>query len=108
MRRIKELRKEKDISQISLSMKINVSQKMVSAYENGKNEPSIATLIQLADIFGTSVDYLVEYTDIRQPIDKIAQTQLNDIECDLLNEFRSLSKEKQSIALGIILGLKHR
>lgn len=107
MKRIKELRKEKGISQISLSMKINVSQKMVSAYENEKNEPSIATLTQLADIFGTSVDYLVEYTDIRQPIDKIAQSQISNIECELLNEFRCLSKEKQSVALGIILGLKH-
>lgn len=107
MKRIKELRKEKGISQISLSMKINVSQKMVSAYENGKNEPGIATLTQLADIFGTSVDYLVEYTDIRQPIDKIAQSQISNTECELLNEFRCLSKEKKSIALGIILGLKH-
>lgn len=106
MKRIKELRKEKSISQISLSMKINVSQKMISAYENGKNEPSIATLIQLANIFGTSVDYLVEYTDIRQPIDRIAQSELNDIECDLLNEFRSLPKEKQNVALGVIIGLK--
>ena len=50
MNRIAMLRKEKGLSQISLSLKLNVSQKMISAYENGKSEPSIATLMQMADI----------------------------------------------------------
>lgn len=56
------LRKEKGLSQISLSLKLNVSQKMISAYENGKSEPSIATLMQMADIFNTSVDYIIGKT----------------------------------------------
>lgn len=59
MNRIAMLRKEKGLSQISLSLKLNVSQKMISAYENGKSEPSIATLMQMADIFNTSVDYII-------------------------------------------------
>ena len=53
------------------------------------------------------LDYIIEYTDIRQPIDKIAQSKLSETECELLNEFRCLPKEKQNIALGIIMGLKH-
>lgn len=36
MNRIAMLRKEKGLSQISLSLKLNVSQKMISAYENRK------------------------------------------------------------------------
>lgn len=44
MNRITELRKEKGMSQIALAMVLNVSQKMISAYETGKSEPSIATL----------------------------------------------------------------
>ena len=39
--------------------------------------------------------------------DKIAQSKLSETECELLNEFRCLPKEKQNIALGIIMGLKH-
>lgn len=62
MNRIAMLRKEKGLSQISLSLKLNVSQKMISAYENGKSEPSIATLMQMADIFNTSVDYIIGKT----------------------------------------------
>ena len=102
MQRIKELRKEKSMNQIALGMELNFSQKIISEYENGKVEPSITTLKKLA-----SVDYIIEYTDIRQPIDKIAQSKLSETECELLNEFRCLPKEKQNIALGIIMGLKH-
>lgn len=63
MNRIAMLRKEKGLSQISLSLKLNVSQKMISAYENGKNEPSIATLMQMSlnedecDLLGATVNY---------------------------------------------------
>lgn len=107
MQRIKELRKEKSMNQIALGMELNFSQKIISEYENRKVEPSITTLKKLASIFNTSVDYIIEYTDIKQPIDKIAQSELSETECKLLNEFRCLPKEKQNIALGIIMGLKH-
>ena len=99
------LRKEKGLSQISLSLKLNVSQKMISAYENGKNEPSITTLMQMADIFNTSVDYIFGYTYIRQPIDKISQMTLTEDECHLLSGYRELPQKQQNIALGVILGL---
>lgn len=99
------LRKEKGISQIALSLKLNVSQKMISAYENGKSEPSITTLMQMADIFNTSVDYIIGYTNIRQPLDKTAQMTLTEEECNLLNIFRTLSQKQQDIALGIVIGV---
>ncbi len=107
MNRITLLRKEKGISQVSLAMKLNFSQKMISAYENGKSEPSISTLKRLAEIFDTSVDYLINYTDIRNPIDKIAQSGLSEEECELLNIYRSLSDRGQHIALGMVLGLQN-
>lgn len=99
------LRKEKGISQIALSIKLNVSQKMISAYENGKSEPSITTLMQMADIFNTSVDYIIGYTNIRQPLDKTAQMILTEEECNLLNTFRALPEKQQNISIGVILGL---
>ncbi|MEE0963500.1 MAG: helix-turn-helix transcriptional regulator [Ruminococcus bromii] len=105
MNRIAELRKEKGISQISLSLKLNLSQKMISAYETGKSEPSIATLKKLAELFNTSVDYIIGYSDIRQPLDKILQTELNNDECILINKYRSLPEKQKNISLGIILGL---
>ncbi len=108
MKRIAMLRKEKGISQITLSMLLNVSQKTISAYENGKSEPSIAVLKQLAEIFGTSVDYLVEYTGIKTPIDRISQKQLNADECELINLYRDLSQRNKYVAMGILIGLKEK
>ena len=105
MNRIAELRKEKGISQISLSLKLNLSQKMISAYETGKSEPSIATHKKLAELFNTSVDYIIGYSDIRQPLDKILQTELNNDECILINKYRALPEKQKNISLGIILGL---
>lgn len=107
MNRITLLRKEKGISQISLAMELNFSQKMISVYENGKSEPSISTLKRLADIFDTSVDYLINYTDIRNPVDKIVQSKFSEEECELLNIYRMLSPKQQHIALGVILGIKN-
>ena len=105
MKRIRELRKSKGMSQIALSLKLNVSQKMISAYENGKSEPSVSVLIELAKLFDTSVDYIIGYSDIKQPLDTILQQSLSENECELLNTFRSLSKEGQNLALGVLVGL---
>ena len=57
MNRIKKLRKEKKITQIRLSIELEVSQETISAYEKGKYYPSAAMLIKLRDIFGVSIDY---------------------------------------------------
>lgn len=107
MNRITALRKEKGMSQIALSLKLNVSQKMISAYETGKSEPSVETLKKLANIFNTSVDYIIGFSDIRQPIDKIVQATLTEEECALLDGFRTFDKKHKYIALGVILGLKN-
>lgn len=106
MNRITLLRKEKGISQISLAMRLNVSQKMISAYENGKSEPSIDTLKNMADIFNTSIDYIVGYTDIRQPLNKTIQMTLTEDECILLNKYRRLTDKQQGIALGVMIGIE--
>lgn len=108
MKRITQLRIEKNLSQIALSMKLNVSQKTISAYENDKSEPSITVLKKMAEIFGTSVDYIIEYTDVRTPIDRISQSSMTERECKVLNKYRELSPRNQDIAFGILLGLDHK
>ena len=55
--RIRELRAEKNITQLRLSLELEVSQETVSAYENGKHLPSLKSLIKMADIFHVSTDY---------------------------------------------------
>lgn len=66
--RLKELRKEKGISQVKLAMDLCVNQNTISRYENGEREAGYDMLIKMADYFNVSVDYLLERTDIRKYI----------------------------------------
>lgn len=61
--RLKELRKQKNITQLKLAMDLGMSQNTISRYETGSHEADHATLIRLADYFHVSVDYLLERTD---------------------------------------------
>lgn len=57
--RIKDLRKEKHLSQSELGKIIGVSQTTVTAWETGRAEPASAYLSKLADYFDVSTDYLL-------------------------------------------------
>lgn len=61
--RLKELRKQRNISQLKLAMDLHVNQNAISRYETGEREADYATLIRIADYFHVSVDYLLERTD---------------------------------------------
>ena len=61
--RLKLLRKQKHMSQLSIAMKLNTTQMSISRYETGKREPDLKTLILIADFFDVSIDYLLERTD---------------------------------------------
>lgn len=61
--RLKQLRKQHNITQIKLAMDLNLNQNSISRYETGEHEADYATLIALADYFNVSIDYLLERTD---------------------------------------------
>lgn len=57
--RIKELRKENEITQEELAKNIDVSTSMVGMYETNARKPSYEVLIKIAKYFGVSTDYLL-------------------------------------------------
>ena len=61
--RLKELRKQRRISQLQLALDLNMNQNSISRYETGEREADYGTLIKFADYFDVSVDYLLERTD---------------------------------------------
>ena len=61
--RLKEIRKERGISQLKLAMELNTNQNTISRYETGNREPGINELIRIADYFNVSVDYLLGRTE---------------------------------------------
>jgi len=57
--RIKELRKSYNMTQQELGKLLNVTKVSVCCYETGTRTPSLETLIDLANVFQVSLDYLV-------------------------------------------------
>lgn len=63
MFRLKELRKQKKISQLKLAMDLGMNQNSISRYENEERQADYKTLIALADYFHVSIDYLLGRTE---------------------------------------------
>lgn len=61
--RLKELRRQKNITQLKLAMDLNMNQNTISRYETGEREAGYKELIMLADYFDVSVDYLLGRSD---------------------------------------------
>ncbi len=60
---LKYLRNNSGISQKQLSKELGISERNYQRYEYGEREPSLSTLIKLADYFNVSLDYLTGRTD---------------------------------------------
>lgn len=68
---LKRLRTQKQVYLKEIAPLLNVSIGTVSNYEKGIHTPGPDTLMQLADFYGVSVDYLIGHTDCPCPISTI-------------------------------------
>lgn len=66
-KRIRDLREDKDISQRELAKELGMSQTGYSKYETGENDIPTSILKALALYHGTSTDYLLDLTDVKEP-----------------------------------------
>jgi len=66
-RRLRDLREDHDLVQKEVAAYLNIDQRVYSTYETGKREIPVHHLIQLAALYHTSTDYLLNLTDQREP-----------------------------------------
>ena len=59
------LRKEHGYTQEQLSDFLNLTRSAISNYELGLNEPSLDTMVAIADLYGVSLDWLMGRTNLR-------------------------------------------
>lgn len=64
-KRISDLAADRGLTQVALAILVGRTQPSVSQWINGKRKPNHDDLCQLADLFGTTVDYLIGRTDER-------------------------------------------
>lgn len=57
---LKELRKEKNLTQENLAEQLNVSNRTISRWETGINMPDISMLIEIADFYDVSISEIID------------------------------------------------
>jgi transcriptional regulator with XRE-family HTH domain len=65
--RIRDLREDRDLTQTDIAKILKMSQTGYSQYETGKNDVPTQILIKLALYYNTSIDYMLELTDVKEP-----------------------------------------
>ena len=93
---IKDIRLRKGLTQADVAAALGVSSVVYSRYETGKRQPSIDMLIQMADIFGVTVDFLLGRQDIED-------STLLDYELQLLIASRKADERAKQDALNMLL-----
>lgn len=57
---LRELRKEKDLTQEALAEKLGVSSRSVSRWENGNTMPELSILVELADLYEVDIREIID------------------------------------------------
>jgi len=65
--RLKDLREDSDMSQQQVAEYLNMKQPQYSRYERGLRDVPTAVLIRLAQLYNTSVDFLLGLTNDQRP-----------------------------------------
>lgn len=88
-KRLKALRSATKMTQEETAKKIGIARTTYAMYEQGKREPDISTLNNLADYFGVSVDYLLGKNEQKLP--ELTKKDYRNIEKDLNDIINNLS-----------------
>lgn len=100
LKNLRDLRKEVGLTQKEVAEKLNISQQTYSDYENCKTEPTIETLIAIANFFEVSTDYLLGLDSDESPkLFTPMSDGLSEKERAMLEAFRQLLPETQDFIL---------
>lgn len=89
---LKELRQEKSISQNQIANQLNIAVSTYANWEQGRTEPNIMYIKQIACCFNVSTDFLLGLSD---DFGNVINNTLNETENYLVNQLRQLNIEKK-------------
>ena len=102
-----DLRTDADMSQRELAEKINISPCMISGYEKHNKAPSVETVIEFADIFQVSTDFLLGRTDLKTMPAMLRKEFAEGLTFnDVLEMMCGLTIEQREILLAIARDMK--
>ena len=74
---LSQLRKDRNLSQRQAAAELNISQALLSHYENGAREPGLAFICRACDYYGVSADYMLCRTDDPNGTKHVAESAKN-------------------------------
>lgn len=96
--RVKELREQKNISQICLATHVGCSQNTISKIELGTAEPKAGLLLELSKYFNVSIDYILynsAYKYVQETYYNIRKVENKNLEC--LKIFSNLTNSNKEL-----------
>ena len=100
---LKELRKEKELTQEQLAETLNVSRRTVSRWETGSNMPDLDLLMEMADLYQVELRELLNGERKNEPMNKeLKETVLQVAEYSNAEKKRSTTIVRVYFVVGII------
>ena len=113
--RLKELRKDKNMTQVQLAEALGVSKGTVAMWEIGKREPNFETLNRLSDIFDKRIDYILgNSNDATSPrfteedIDQLGRWEVEEQFREIIRAYLSLDEYGKTAVESLIKAEKLR
>ncbi len=100
---LKELRKERDMTQEQLAEILNVSGRTVSRWETGNNLPDLDVLIELADLYDVDIRELIDGERKSENMDKETKETLKKVADYADAEKKRLSKKMADMTAGALV-----
>lgn len=93
--RIKNLRKEKGWTQLQLAEKLNVTDKAVSKWEVGEANPDLSSIVNIASLFGVTIDFLLTGKPAEEKVVVMSNIELccKDDDIDRFNKLASYTDD---------------
>ncbi|MCM0757406.1 helix-turn-helix domain-containing protein [Sporomusa sphaeroides DSM 2875] len=95
--RIRELRKQKNLTSEALGEAIGVSQSFISGIENGSKKCSLETLGNICDVLGITLSDFFKTEDLAKRALRLSENMnLSDERKTALDNFKGMSLEEQT------------
>ena len=105
--RLKELRKERNLTQEEISEICQVAKQTISNWENNITQPPFEIVKRLAQYFGVTIDYLLNFT--QDDADKIEKLKIALKEAGMWDyNIDDMSEEDFKKAMQIVAMLKEK
>lgn len=100
--RLRDLREDKDMTQAQMADVLGITRQQYQLYESGKREMPFNLIIDFADYFAVSIDYIAGRTNDKRGIGFSAYA---DEEDDILEKYRALDRERKNRVSGYLTAL---